>query len=119
MRINIKKEENENENFLLMMYVRPMFKKNFYNFFKIFLNSNLKRAPAILNIKKSLKRKKRNIKTLHTHTQSENNQHRLETTNKKEKERINKITLVGRSTFGSPFFNKIWMICSYPLKAAI
>ena len=68
----------------------------------------MKRAPATLNIKKSLKRKKEISKH---YTQSENDQHRLETTNKKEKEKkkkaINKITRSGRSTFGSPFFNKI------------
>ena len=37
---------------------------------------------------------------------------------KKEKERINKITLSGKSTFAFPFSNKNWTICSYPYWAA-
>ena len=42
----------------------------------------MKRDPASLNIKRSLKRKK---ETQICHTQSENNQHRLETTKQKRK----------------------------------
>ena len=48
-----------------------------------------------------------------------------ETKKKKEKERINKRnnqqnnTLSGRSTFGFPFSNKIWTICSCPFSEAI
>ena len=37
----------------------------------------------------------------------------------KEKETINKITSVARSTFGFPFSNKIWTICLCPFWATI
>ena len=36
-----------------------------------------------------------------------------------EKETINKITFIARSTFGFPFSNKSWTICSFPCSAAI
>ena len=38
--------------------------------------------------------------------------------NWKRKRKRNKITSSGRSTFGSPFSNKISTICSYPFSAA-